>query len=48
MTPFGAVITLLQTKYRRGDYALVLDFYQKAGIPIWKMVTAGHRGRRLC
>ena len=42
MTPFGAVITLLQTKYRRGDYALTFDFYQKAGIPIWKMVTAGH------
>jgi N-dimethylarginine dimethylaminohydrolase len=42
MTPFGAVITMLQTRYRRGDYALAFDFYQKAGIPIWKMVTAGH------
>lgn len=42
MTPFGAIITLLQTPFRRGDYALVLEFYQKAGIPIWKMVTAGH------
>jgi N-dimethylarginine dimethylaminohydrolase len=42
MTPFGAVITMLQTRYRRGDYALAFDFYQSAGIPIWKMVTAGH------
>jgi N-dimethylarginine dimethylaminohydrolase len=42
MTPFGAIITMLQTRYRRGDYALVFDFYQKSGIPIWNMVTAGH------
>ena len=42
MTPFGAVITMLQTRFRRGDYALTLKFYQDAGIPIWNMVTAGH------
>ncbi|WP_409562377.1 dimethylarginine dimethylaminohydrolase family protein [Hyphomicrobium sp. MC8b] len=42
MTPFGAVITMLQTRYRRGDYALVLKFYEEAGIPIWNMITAGH------
>ena len=42
MTPWGAVITMIQTPYRRGDYALALEFYEKHGIPIWKMVTAGH------
>jgi len=42
MTPFGAVVTMMQTRFRRGDYALVLKFYQEHGIPIWNMVTAGH------
>jgi N-dimethylarginine dimethylaminohydrolase len=42
MTPFGAVITMVQTRYRRGDYALAFKFYQEARIPIWNMVTAGH------
>jgi N-dimethylarginine dimethylaminohydrolase len=42
MTPWGAVITMIQTRYRRGDYALVFKFYQEHGIPIWNMVTAGH------
>lgn len=42
MTPFGAVITMPQTRFRRGDYALTFKFYQEAGIPIWNMITAGH------
>lgn len=42
MTPWGAVVTMIQTPYRRGDYALVLEFYERHGIPIWNMVTAGH------
>lgn len=42
MTPWGAVITMIQTPYRRGDYALALEFYERYGIPVWKMVTAGH------
>ena len=42
MTPWGAVVTMLQTPYRRGDYALALEFYERNGIPVWKMVTAGH------
>ena len=42
MTPWGAVITSIQTPPRRRDYSVVTDFYQKAGIPIWKWVTAGH------
>ncbi len=42
MTPWGAVVTSIQTPPRRRDYAVVADFYHKAGIPIWKWVTAGH------
>jgi N-dimethylarginine dimethylaminohydrolase len=42
MTPWGAVITSIQTPPRRRDYAVAADFYWKAGIPIWKWVTAGH------
>lgn len=42
MTPWGAVVTMIQTPYRRGDYALVLEFYARHNIPVWKMVTAGH------
>jgi N-dimethylarginine dimethylaminohydrolase len=42
MTPFGAVITMVQTRFRRGDYAIAIKFYQDNGIPIWNMVTAGH------
>ena len=42
MTPFGPVITMPQTRFRRGDYALTIKFYQDAGIPIWNMITAGH------
>ncbi len=42
MTPWGAVIASIQTPPRRRDYAVVSEFYRKAGIPIWKWVTAGH------
>ena len=42
MTPWGPMITLIQTPYRRGDYAVAIEFYQELGVPIWKMVTAGH------
>ncbi|NNE20984.1 MAG: amidinotransferase [Rhizobiales bacterium] len=42
MTPWGAVITSIQTPPRRRDYAVACRFYQDAGIPIWKWVTAGH------
>ena len=42
MTPWGAVITSIQTPPRRRDYAVASEFYQKAGIPIWKWITAGH------
>ncbi|MEM0905946.1 MAG: arginine deiminase family protein [Pseudomonadota bacterium] len=42
MTPWGAIVAMIQTPYRRGDYALVLEFYATHGIPVWRMVTAGH------
>jgi N-dimethylarginine dimethylaminohydrolase len=42
MTPWGAVITSVQTPPRRRDYAVVSEFYHNAGIPIWKWVTADH------
>ena len=42
MTPWGAVITSIQTPPRRQDYSVVSSFYNKAQIPIWKWVTADH------
>jgi N-dimethylarginine dimethylaminohydrolase len=42
MTPWGAVITSVQTPPRRQDYSVVSDFYRNSGIPIWKWVTANH------
>ena len=42
MTPWGAVITSVQTPPRRQDYSVVSKFYNTAGIPIWKWVTADH------
>jgi N-dimethylarginine dimethylaminohydrolase len=40
-TPWGGVVTQLHQSWRRGEYAPVIRFYQGAGIPIWRMVTAG-------
>ena len=42
MTPWGPVITSIQTPPRRRDYAVVAEFFARAGIPIWKWVTADH------
>lgn len=41
MTPFGAVVLQPAQQWRRGEYAPVIRFYQEAGIPIWRMITAG-------
>jgi N-dimethylarginine dimethylaminohydrolase len=41
MTPWGAVVTQLKQWWRRGEYAPVIRFYERSGIPIWRMVTAG-------
>jgi N-dimethylarginine dimethylaminohydrolase len=40
MSPNGPVVTQLQQWWRRGEYAPVIRFYQGAGIPIWRMITA--------
>lgn len=42
MTPWGALITSIQTPYRRRDYAVVTRFYYEHDIPIWRWATAGH------
>lgn len=42
MTPWGPVVAAVQTPPRRRDYAVVTRFYQEAGIPIWRWVTAGY------
>jgi arginine deiminase len=41
MTPWGAVVAQLKQSWRRGEYAPVIHFYEEAGIPIWRMITAG-------
>jgi N-dimethylarginine dimethylaminohydrolase len=41
MTPWGTTVTALKQWWRRGEYAAVIRFHQEAGIPIWRMVTAG-------
>jgi N-dimethylarginine dimethylaminohydrolase len=41
MTPWGTIVTALKQSWRRGEYAAVIRFHQEAGIPIWRMVTAG-------
>ena len=40
MTPYGAVVTQMAQWWRRGEYAPVIRFCQKQGIPIFNMVTA--------
>lgn len=42
MTPWGAVITSIQTPPRRQDYSVVSEFYHRAEIPIWNWITADH------
>ena len=41
MTPWGALVTQPKQGWRRGEYAPVIRFCQEAGIPIWRMATAG-------
>ncbi len=41
MGPKGAVITQPAQWWRRGEYAPAIRFYQRAGIPIRGMITAG-------
>lgn len=41
MTPWGGLVTQPKQRWRRGEYAPVIRFYQEAGIPVWHMATAG-------
>jgi N-dimethylarginine dimethylaminohydrolase len=40
-TPLGGVVTQPAQPWRRGEYAPVIRFYQGAGVPIHRMITAG-------
>ncbi len=40
-TPWGAFVTSPMQQWRRGEYASVIRFYDEAGIPIWKLASAG-------
>ena len=41
MTPYGAIITALSQWWRRGENYAAIRAYEKLGIPIYDMVTAG-------
>ncbi len=41
MTPFGAIITSMAQWWRRGENYRCIETYQRLGIPIYDMVTAG-------
>lgn len=39
--PVGGIVTQPAQPWRRGEYAPVIRFYQGAGVPIHRMITAG-------
>jgi N-dimethylarginine dimethylaminohydrolase len=41
MTPYGAIITAMAQWWRRGENYAAIRTYEKLGIPIYDMVTAG-------
>ena len=41
MTPYGAVITAMANWWRRGENYAAIRTYERLGIPIYDMVTAG-------
>jgi len=41
MTPWGAFVASPKQPWRRGEYAPAMRFYERAGIPIWHVATAG-------
>jgi N-dimethylarginine dimethylaminohydrolase len=41
MTPYGAVITAMANWWRRGENFAAIRTYERLGIPIYDMVTAG-------
>ncbi|MEQ8835491.1 MAG: arginine deiminase family protein, partial [Lacipirellulaceae bacterium] len=41
MTPWGPIITQLQSPWRRGEWRAVVDFFGRNEIPVYDVVTAG-------
>lgn len=41
MTPWGPIVTQLQSPWRRGEWSSVVQLYMKLGVPIYDVVTAG-------
>ena len=41
MTPYGAIITAMSQWWRRGENYAAIRHYERLGIPIYDMVTAG-------
>ncbi len=41
MTPWGPIITQLQSPWRRGEWRAAVDFYRQADVPVYDVVTAG-------
>lgn len=41
MTPWGPIITQLQSPWRRGEWRAAVEFYSNLEIPIYNVVTAG-------
>ena len=41
MTPYGAIITAMANWWRRGENYAAIRAYEKLGVPIYDMVTAG-------
>jgi N-dimethylarginine dimethylaminohydrolase len=40
-TPAGPVVSQLAQPWRRGEYAAVIEFYERTGVPIHSLITAG-------
>ena len=45
MTPYGAIITAMANWWRRGENFAAIRTYERLGIPIYDMVTAGDVSR---
>lgn len=41
MTPWGVVHVMLQAETRRGEWASIIRFYERAGVPVWNWCTKG-------
>ncbi|MEN1679589.1 MAG: arginine deiminase family protein [Planctomycetota bacterium] len=41
MTPWGAIVTQLQSPWRRGEWRAVVELFQSLDLPVYDVVTAG-------